>query len=59
MGPEPGKARDRGAIRARASAAGALRHADEDQIEKEVPQPQEEVALGLSTTKRAPISSSV
>lgn len=28
-------------------------------IEKEVPQPQEEVALGFSITKRAPISSSV
>lgn len=30
-----------------------------DQIEKDVPQPQLDVALGLSMVKRAPISSSV
>jgi hypothetical protein len=37
---------------------GAPVHPGGGHIEKEVPQPQEEVAFGFSITKRAPISSS-
>ncbi|GAW36125.1 hypothetical protein RA2_03193 [Roseovarius sp. A-2] len=46
----------------RGHEAGLLRSAparDQCHIEKDVPQPQDELALGLSITKRAPISSSL